>query len=316
VRLAIVAALAVSLAAGAAHADKADQLFKKGQKLLAEKRYAEACAAFQDSDRLDPAIGAKLNVARCFQAWGKLATARRWYADAEQQATRSKDERAGKIHALLEDLDASVPRLTVKAPPDAILTNLTLKLDGVVLEVEALGSPQRVDPGPHEIEYIVDGTTRTKLVPVDRGGSVEVVLDLPTLVRSRPSAEPLDPATAERAHQRQRLALGIGGGGVLALGVAGVVTLRARSDYHHALSVHCRGDTAMCDDVGQSAAQSARRRANISTGVTAIGVAAVAVGAYMYITASHAASRRGEQALYLVPSVGSDGGGLVVGGAF
>jgi len=77
--------------AGAAHADRADQLFKKGQKLLAEKRYAEACAAFEDSDRLDPEIGAKLNIARCYQEWGKLATAWRWYSEAEQMASKAGD---------------------------------------------------------------------------------------------------------------------------------------------------------------------------------------------------------------------------------
>src|SRR5512146_2492369 len=38
----------------AAHADRADQLFKNGKKLLAEKKYAEACTAFEDSDRLEP----------------------------------------------------------------------------------------------------------------------------------------------------------------------------------------------------------------------------------------------------------------------
>ena len=58
---------------------KADTLFKKGKKLLAEKRYAEACTAFEDSDRLDPGIGAKLNVAKCYQEWGRLATAWRWF---------------------------------------------------------------------------------------------------------------------------------------------------------------------------------------------------------------------------------------------
>ena len=42
-------------------AAQADQLFKKGKRLLAQKKYPEACAAFEQSDRLDPGIGAKLN---------------------------------------------------------------------------------------------------------------------------------------------------------------------------------------------------------------------------------------------------------------
>ena len=62
-RTAALAALALCGLAAAAHADRADQLFKKGKKLLAEKKYAEACGAFEQSDRIDPEIGAKLNVA-------------------------------------------------------------------------------------------------------------------------------------------------------------------------------------------------------------------------------------------------------------
>src|SRR5689334_1434029 len=116
-RLAI--AMIVCALGGVAHADRADVLFKKGKKLLAEKHYAEACAAFEDSDRLDPGIGAKLNVARCYQEWGRLATAWRWFGDAERMAQSAKDDRAPKIHALIEQLDPDVPRLTVKLPPGA-----------------------------------------------------------------------------------------------------------------------------------------------------------------------------------------------------
>src|SRR5262245_29900468 len=103
---AVAALAAVLVAAGsgvatAAPADRAEQLFKKGKKLLSEKKYGEACNAFEQSDQLDPGIGTKLNVARCYQEWGKLATAWRWYSDAEKMATEAKDERASKIHALI-----------------------------------------------------------------------------------------------------------------------------------------------------------------------------------------------------------------------
>ena len=59
--------------ASPAFADQADALFQKGKQLLAEKKYAQACKAFQDVDQIDPGIGAKLNVARCFEEWGRLA---------------------------------------------------------------------------------------------------------------------------------------------------------------------------------------------------------------------------------------------------
>jgi hypothetical protein len=301
-----------------AHADRAEQLFRKGKKLLAEKRYAEACGAFQDSDRLDPGIGAKLNVAKCYQEWGKLATAWRWYIDAEQMAKGLKDDRAKKIRALADELDASVPRLMLKAPSDATpasVASVVIVLDGAPFDVATLGTEQRVDPGPHQIEYTVNGTKRDKVVPIERGGSAEVVLELP--VKHRKADRPIaaDPG-ADPGRTRRLVGLGVAGGGVVALGVAGVVTLRARSDYHHALSAHCRGSTAMCDATGQAAADSAHHRANLATVVTIGGLVAVTGGIVVYLLAPRAGSRDGEHAMYLAPSVGGDANGVVFGGAF
>lgn len=311
---------AVCWLATPAHADRADQLFKQGKKLLAEKRYPEACTAFEESDRLDPGIGAKLNVARCYQEWGKLATAWRWYTDAESMATASRDDRARKIHAIIVELDPSVPRLTVKLPPGATSDGLVVKLDGVELAASALGTEQRVDPGPHQIDTIVDGARQTKVVPVERGSSSEVTLDAAADARPKPGkprSRPARPADVAEDPGRNRRLLGLGaaGGGGLLLGIAGIVTLRAHSDYDHALQGHCAGATDMCDDIGLAATHSARNRANIATGLTLLGLAAIGGGLYLYFTTPRAPQPR-EHALYLVPRVGGDGGGVVLGGAF
>jgi hypothetical protein len=300
-----------------ARADRADQLFKKGKKLLGEKRYAEACTAFEDSDRLDPGIGAKLNVAKCYQEWGKLATAWRWFTDAERMAKDGKDERATKIQALVDEIDASVPRLILKASPDASTSGVVLKLDGVEIDVHTLGSERRVDPGPHQVEYIVNGKTRSRMVPVERGGSSEVNLELPRKPHTAGAPAAGGEASGDDPGRTRKLAgLGAAGAGALAIGIAGVVTLRARSDYQHALSAHCRGATTMCDAEGQASAQSARHRANIATGLTIAGAAAVAGGLVLHFTTPRAGSHAAEHALYLAPSVGGDSSGLVFGGAF
>lgn len=303
---------------GTAHADRADQLFKKGKKLLAEKRYPEACTAFEDSDRLDPGIGAKLNVARCYQEWGKLATAWRWFSDAEQMADDAKDDRARKIHALAEDLDASVPRLTVKAPRDARTSGVEIRLDGFAFDVSALGIEQRVDPGPHQIDYIIDGARQTKTIPVERGGSSEVMLDLPRKARvaMTPVPEPSADAAGDPGRTRRLVGLGLAGVGAAAVVVAGAVTFQARGDYTTALTRYCRGAKDMCDADGLTATHDARHRANIATVLTLGGVAAVAGGLLVYFTTSGAASRGTEHALYLAPSLGGGGSGVVLGGAF
>jgi hypothetical protein len=324
----VVAGIVICGLGGPAHgdrADRADQLFKKGKKLLAQKRYPEACTAFEDSDRIDPGIGAKLNVAKCYQEWGKLATAWRWFTDAEQMANDTKDDRARKIHALVVELDASVPRLTVKAPRDAGFSGVVVKLDGVALDTSALGVERRVDPGPHQIDTIVDGAKQTKVIPIERAGTAEVTLELPTKTTARSTSGPgaATEVAPDPGRTRRRLGFGVSGAGVFAMGVAGIVTLRARDDYQHALTVHCQGATDMCDDIGLTASHGARRRANIATVMTFGGLAAIAGGLIVYFTAP-TAPRAAEHALYLAPSIGGDGVGdgggdgvgVVLGGAF
>jgi len=312
-----IAGVALCALAGAAHADRAEQLFKKGQKLLAEKRYAEACTAFEDSDRIDPEIGAKLNVARCYQEWGKLATAWRWYTDAEQMASKAGDKRTPKIHALIEDLDRDVPRLTLVLPPDAITDHLAIQLDGVQIALASLGEELRVDPGPHEVTVVVEGRSRPRAVPVQRRDRAKVALDVPTRPRPRRTAAASE-AVADTGHTRRLIGLGAAGTGGLAVVIAGIATLRARGDYQHALHGHCNDALDMCDATGLSGTHSARHRANIATVVTLLGTAAVAGGLYLYFTTPETAPGpvRAGHALYLAPAIGGDGAGVVLGGAF
>jgi tetratricopeptide (TPR) repeat protein len=308
-----IAGIALCGLAGAAHADRAEQLFKKGQRLLAEKRYAEACSAFEDSDRIDPEIGAKLNVARCYQEWGKLATAWRWYTDAEQMASKVGDKRTPKIHALIEDLDRDVPRLTLVLPPDAVTDHLVVQLDGVPLALGSLGDALRVDPGQHEVTIVIEGRSRPRTVPVQRRDRARLALDVPTRSRTRRTAASEAEAVADPGRTRRLIGFGAAGAGGVAVGIAGIATLRARSDYEHALHGHCNGAPDMCDATGLSATHSARHRANIATVVTLLGTAAVAGGLYLYFTTPERPERH---ALYLAPAIGGDAAGLVLGGAF
>ena len=314
--LAVAVVAALSLAASSAHADRADQLFRKGKKLLAEKKYYDACNAFEESDKLDPAVGAKLNVALCYQEWGKLATAWRWYTEAEAKARETGDERAARIHTIAEELDATVQRLTLKAPAGADVTALAIKLDGVVLEAGALGVERRVDPGPHQVEYVVNGATLTKTIPMERGASFEVVLELPVQSRAQPDPGGSAPGPADPGQSRRRLGIGVAAGGGALIGIAGIVTLAARGSYKDALAEHCRGAPDMCSPEGLDETRSARRRANISTIITLGGLAAVGGGIALYFLAPRAAPVGGEHALYLAPSLAGDGGGVVFGGDF
>jgi hypothetical protein len=306
-RAALIIFLLRLLSATALADNRADVLFKKGKKLLAEKKYADACAAFTDSDRLDPGIGAKLNVGKCFEEWGRLATAMRWYRDAEKAAKDAADPRVDKIHERIEALDPDVPRLTLHAAKGADASGVTLDGAPAVLE-EAV----EVDPGPHAVEYTSSsGEAKKKTVPVERGGSSDVTLDLAKRAPKPPVV--VAPVVAETpAGHGQRIAgIAVGAGGVVAVVVASIVTYRARNSYRDALHADCMDSTASCDPDGLTATHDARHDANIATVIAVIGGAAIAGGVVIFLIAPHG-KRSEEHALYLTPT----GTGLALGGNF
>jgi len=236
-------------------------------------------------------------------------------------ASRGKDDRAKKIRTIIDGLDAGVPRLTLVLPPDASMAGVVIQLDGVELAASAIGSAQRVDPGPHQVDVIVAGVKQTRAVRVERGERPEITLEVPRKTRPGPKLEPRKPvaeaaeeAAPDPVRKRRLLGMGIAGGGGFLVIVATVVTLRARSDYNYSLSTHCFGQTNMCDDRGLEVTHGARRRANISTALTLVGLGAVGTGLYFYLTAPRALG--GEHALYVAPQADGTATGIVLGGSF
>lgn len=185
---------------------KAEELFKQAKKLMAEQRYADACPKFEASFDLDPGIGGQLNIARCYEEWGKLGRAYRAYVDAEQQAKNAKDPRAGKIHELVVKLEPQVPRLLIRVPKTPEFEDVRVTVDGAPLSKSDLSKPYLVDPGPKQIEYaLTSGVKQTLLIPLERGGIREVTLDVPREAReAREAKEARDTKEADAAKQRDK----------------------------------------------------------------------------------------------------------------
>jgi tetratricopeptide (TPR) repeat protein len=319
-RVLLALALVAAFSSGA-RADKADTLFKKAKRLLAEKRYAEACQTFEDVVKLDPkAIGGLLNAGKCYEEWGRLARAYTWYEKALTTAAEAKDDREPKIKELLDELDMDVPRLTLKIPEGADLAILaTLTLDGRPVDQATLGTETRVDPGLHVIEITIAGKKKKKMAPVERGGSSEITVEIPKAKAKadEPDEKPVVVVPPSDPGRGRRIAgIVLGSAGVVAIGVAGGLTLSARGKYQDAIDSHCGGSSSMCDQEGLDITHDARHRANIMTVVTLFGVAAVAGGVVLDLTAPEASAASDEHALYLAPQVSGDGAAAVLGGTF
>lgn len=314
------AALAIALLAFTqpALADKkseADVLFRKAKKLHGDKKYADACPMFEKSDALDPGIGAKLNVAKCYEDWGMLARAYRWYTDAEAMATSANDKRADKIKERITAIDSDVPRLTIRLSDGADASEANVKLNGKPVEVD---KEQRVDPGPHEITWLAGGKPKSKTIPMERGGERELTLDAAGSGGGGGDVEtPVVEAPATPGRTRRIAGISVGAAGIVGIGVASYLTLSARSTYKDAIDMHCMGSKDMCSDEGLSITSDARGRANIATVVTILSLAAIGGGIVLYLTAPNGETEEANRsALYVTPVVSEDSGGIVLGGGF
>lgn len=336
--IALLSLVLVTGVAGANNKEKADALFKQGKKYMSEKRFADACAAFEKSNMLDPGIGTQLNIAKCYEDWGKIGRAFLAYRDAEKMAKDAADPREPKIHELVEGLDSQAPRLTIKLPKDAKADGLKVTLDGEL--VATFGEPFVIDPGPHTIEYTLPGgAKKNRVVPVERGGDSEVTLDVPrgggpktdtkpdlkpvTKPDTKPDVTPDVKSDAEAPPavpgRNQRLGgLVIGGAGVIAIGVSSIMTLSARSQYNDAIDAYCGGTKTTCDDYGLMLTHDARSTANTATFIFIAGTAAVAGGVALYVLApkGEATATAARTARYVVPAVSPTSAGVVFGGRF
>jgi hypothetical protein len=310
----------------AAFADKADDLFKQGKKLMAEKKYAEACPKLEQSFKLDPGIGGELNLGKCYEEWGKLGKAYRAYTGALKKAQDGNDARAAKIKQLVAGLEPVVPRLVIHIPADADTAGLQVAIDGVSVSIDDLANPQLVDPGPKSVEYALgSGARKQKIVPVERGGTSEITLELPKSktkpddhdheVGEKPKHDAVDvPVTADNTGHDQRVAgIAVGSVGVVGIVIGSYLALSARSKYNDALSTHCMDMTNACDAQGLTDTHDARSRANAASIVFGIGAAATIAGVVVYVLAPSAVSS-GEHAFYLTPVVHGDGAGFAFGG--
>jgi tetratricopeptide (TPR) repeat protein len=326
--LGAVIAFAAAPRQAVADATSADKAFRKGKKLQQQKNYAEACPAFEESFKEDPAIGAMLNVARCYEEWGKLVTALESYQEAYKLAKGTKDDRAPQIKELVEELEKKVPQLIVALPKGRLAPpGLVVTLDGARLSLEQLGEPVRVEVGEHTIVTRSDETEEHTVelkVAAGKKVPVELVLEAKQDPEESPvviSRDEQPERTASKASKRKTIALVVGGVGVVGLGVATFVALDARSDYNDAFDGNCDPDSLQCTPDARKTTNDARSRANLATVIGGVGLAAVVTGAVLYFSAPNGKREKKErerekdgEARYLRPVLMRDGAGVAFGG--
>jgi hypothetical protein len=180
----------------------AEKLYEQAAAAMIAKDYATACPAFERVTRLVPdGGGARLNLAECYEEWGKLASALSQYSLAE--ALAKKDNRKDRLKAASSGVARLKPRvatLTVDVP-DALRStpDLVIKLDGEVLGDKFWGVPYPVDKGAHTLVAsapVHESATVQVDVPLD---GKSATARLPLLERSPGAPGTAAPGTAAPA---------------------------------------------------------------------------------------------------------------------
>jgi len=239
----------------------AQRLFEEARVLLARGEIPRACAAFSESQRLDPGAGTLLNLGLCHEREGKLGTA---YFELEESLSRAerdhRDDRIVIARDALERLAPLAPKLTITKVDDA---EVVVELDGSPFHATR-AITIRADPGVHTLTASAPGRTPWRWSGDLREGD-DVRVDIPVLAPMPTRKETRSISTASWA---------LGGVSLAALvttAIAGGLALHNEAKYRDS----CNDARRFCpDESGVDAANAARNLAWVSTGALLVGLAA------------------------------------------
>ncbi len=318
----------LTLAAGArAQASAADRataqaLFDDGKDLMNRGQAAEACPKLEESLRLDPAIGTRYQLAKCYELTARTASAWTLYLEVAAEA-RAAGQSAREDFARKEasKLEPALSHLTIIVPDEVRVPGLELSRNGVDVGKGAWSVKLPVDPGRYTITAKAPGRKQWQGVVEVHGPSGEETLVVPKLAEAPAAPEAPGSATAQSEPQvnaaephagarglstRQWVGIGLAGGGVVALGVSAVFGLNARSKDQDS---DC--NPACATDADYELNKDARRAGNIATVTGIVGGVLLAGGAVVVFTAKP----NGPETV-LVPSLGPGLAGLRLSRSF
>jgi hypothetical protein len=171
---------------------KAERLFRSGEKKFDAGKHGEACADFGASLKLAPKLGTLLNVALCHETTGKPATAWHEYHHAAAWATQNgqKDRREYALGHLAA-LEPKLPRVGLQLPPLIAIANL--ELDGEPLPEQRWYLPLFLDPGEHVVAVSAPGKQRTTVRFRVIDSPTEQLVTIPSLPDDPNAGKPAQP---------------------------------------------------------------------------------------------------------------------------
>ena len=284
----------------------AQVLFDRGQALVEQNRFAEACPQLAESERLDPALGTLLWLADCYENNGQTANAWAAFKQATAMAAARHDPREPVARDRAARLESRLSRLAIVVSPGLAETpGFEVHVDGVPVDSEQWAQGVSLDPGTHTLTANATNRqvwwTTVQLAPGSAGTSTTVTipelpilppdaapwaagvpggLDTPLAVSPRRAADP------GRARLRA-VGVGLGLGGAVSVIVGSVFSLNAKARYDDSRAF-CLPDNE-CGAIGAQDRREADSMATVATVLMGGGAAVLAGGAVAYFLSTRPA---------------------------
>ena len=342
-----IAATPIAVAAGGEA--QAEALFRQGKALLAAGKTAEACAAFEESQKVDPTVSTLLNEASCREKNGQLASAWGLFLDAERQTRGATDAPTMKLHKVAVDhaarLEPHVPKLIVSVPPESRIERLEILRNRDPVPEPFFNHPIPIDGGRYKVTArapeMVEWSIEVAIGAKDDAKTVDVpklvrapISDAPAASTNGPAALAPAPATippgpvlstpapatgqtpvvmasapAPVPHSKV-VPLALAGGAAAALVGALAFDLWGNSTYNQAKN---ESDPAQQNELWQSA----NDRRYVAEGLVAVGVGCGVASLWLYLRGDKERDPGGQSAhVDLVPIFESGRAGVVVSGMY
>lgn len=281
---------------------KADKLFDEGRALMKSDLHA-ACEKFEESLKFNSqAIGTLMNVALCDEKLGRTASAAAKFAEARDRAKEGNmDVHLKAAEERLKELAPRVPHVKIvfAEPP---LPDTSIVIGDKVIAMAEIGDIP-MDPGEHALVVSAPNHLPYQItVRIAEGEHRDVTVP------------PLQDAIRVGSRRTVGKIVTISGGVFIASGIIiGVLANNRYEDQFDGSMPNCDKITKKCNGNGQTETERARTLGVVGTVVGGVGVAAVAVGLYLWIR-SPKESR--DKRVTLLPHITPGEAGVVAVGRF
>jgi hypothetical protein len=284
--------------------ERAVESFRRGTQLVEAGQLQAAIDAFREALRHEPtSVGARLDLADCYEKIGSPASAWREYAIAEAHARRANDSRREMARSSGAHLQTSLLLVTLTGER---ARGLEVRLDGDPIAAEILERGSlAVAPGRHRV---VLSAPDKKPVALDVSGAAGETRAVAIAFDDERVPSPLPPRANGSSERRTwAIALGaVGLGGIVLGSIAGAVALGDKSNLDREAHDPTVGPTRFYAD-----RSTADTFASVSTGAFVVGGTALAAGVSLYVLAR--SSRPTALRAAIGPIAGGSTGVLVAG---